>query len=137
MFTVTHPRRSYIPNDNPTAVSGSGDTGNQTNSSDAVIHMQEKSAPQVVLRMQLTLHATRRTHHGASRLVLAMSAWSVKTRRAPSRRCKGARFYGHETAAMHDVSISPPPSPFNRCLLVFCVRSCRVFHTVRVLPCIC
>ena len=31
-------------------------------------------------RMELTLHATRRTPHGASRLVLAMSAWSVKTR---------------------------------------------------------
>ena len=29
--------------------------------------------------MQLTLHATRRTTHGASRLVQAMSAWSVKT----------------------------------------------------------
>ena len=35
--------------------------------------------------MQLTLHVTRRTHHGASRVVLAMSSWSVKTRPAPSR----------------------------------------------------
>ena len=38
-----------------------------------------KSASRAVLsRMQLTLHATRPTPHGASRLVLAMSAWSVK-----------------------------------------------------------
>ena len=43
-----------------------------------------KSASHAVLsRMQLTLHATRPTPHGASRLVQAMSAWSVKTRRAP------------------------------------------------------
>ena len=30
-------------------------------------------------------------HHGVSRLVLAMSAWSVKTRRAPSRHCTRVR----------------------------------------------
>ena len=48
------------------------------------------SASQAVLsRMQLTVHATRRTPHGDLRLVLAMSAWSVKIRRAPSRHCKG------------------------------------------------
>ncbi|CAM9463532.1 unnamed protein product, partial [Laminaria digitata] len=41
-------------------------------------------------RMQL-IHTTRRTPHGASRLVQAMSAWSVKTRRAPSRHYKDAR----------------------------------------------
>ena len=29
-------------------------------------------------RMQLTLHATRRTPHGSSRLLHAMSAWSLK-----------------------------------------------------------
>ena len=52
--------------------------------------------------MQLTLHATRRTPHGASRLVLAMSAWSVKTRRAPSRNCRDASVYGRTTTAMHD-----------------------------------
>ena len=32
--------------------------------------------------MQLTRHATHPTPHGASRLVQAMSAWSVTTRRA-------------------------------------------------------
>ena len=41
--------------------------------------------------MQVTLHATRRTPHGASRLVQAMVAWSMKTRRTPSRRCIGIR----------------------------------------------
>ena len=45
---------------------------------------------------------------GASRLVLAMSAWSVKTRRAPSRHCRDARVYGHTTTAVHDRSIHDP-----------------------------
>ena len=47
----------------------------------------------VLDRMQLTLNALHRTSHDASRLVLAM-AWSVKTRRSPSRRCRDARVYG-------------------------------------------
>ena len=77
---------------NLNAVCASGHIGKQINSFDAVIHMQEKSASNAFLsRMQLTLHETRRTPHGASRLVLAMSAWSLKTRRAPSRHCKDAR----------------------------------------------
>ena len=59
--------------------------------------------------MQLTLHATRRTPNGASRLMLAMSAWSVKTRRAPSRHCEYAKVYGHATTAMHDNEYLPPP----------------------------
>ena len=67
--------------------------------------------PQVVLsRMQLALHATRRTPHGALCLVLAMSAWSAKTRRASPRRCTDVRVYGHVAVAMHEMSISPPPS---------------------------
>ena len=53
-------------------------------------------------RMQLTLHTTRSTPHGASRLVYAMSAWSVKTGRAPSRHCRDARVYAHTITAMHD-----------------------------------
>ncbi|CAM9547150.1 unnamed protein product, partial [Laminaria digitata] len=72
-----------------------------------------KSASQDVLgRMQLTLHGTRQTHDGASRLVLTISAWSVKTRRAPSRHCRGSRVYGNTTTAMHDdeyTSLPPPP----------------------------
>ena len=50
-----------------------------------------KPASQAVLsrvgRMQLTLRATRRTSHGASRLVRATPTWSPETRRAPSRHC--------------------------------------------------
>ena len=63
-----------------------------------------KSASLAVLsRMQLTLHATRPTPHGASRLVQqAMPAWSAKTRRA--RHCRDATVYGHTTTAMHDMS---------------------------------
>ena len=60
--------------------------------------------------MQLTLHATRPTSHGASRLVLAIFAWSVKTRRALSQHCKDARVYGHTTTAMHHNEYPPPPA---------------------------
>ena len=52
--------------------------------------------------MKLARYSTRRTPHGASRLVLAMFAWSVKTRRAPSRHCRDANVYGHKTTAIHD-----------------------------------
>ena len=65
----------------------------------------------VLARMQLTLHANRRTPHGASRLVQAMPAWLVRTRRAPSRHSRDARVYGHTTTAMHKLSTSPPPPP--------------------------
>ena len=93
----------------PIAVSGSGHSGKQISLFDAVIHMQESPSQQAVLsRMQLTLHASRRTPHGASRLVLAMSAWSVKTRRAPSWHCWDTRVYGHTTTAMHDMSTPLP-----------------------------
>ena len=53
----------------------------------------------------------RRTPHGASRLVRAMPACLVKTRRAPSRHSKEARVYGHTTTVMHNLSTPPPPSP--------------------------
>ena len=71
------------------------------------------SASQAVFgRMQLTLHATRRTPDGASRLVQTTSAWSVKTRRAPSRHCRDARVYGHATTAMNDnCLLYTSPSP--------------------------
>ena len=62
-------------------------------------------------RIPLTLHATRPTPPGDSRLAQPMSAWSVKTRRAPSRHCRGARVYGHTTTTMHDNEYTPPPSP--------------------------
>ena len=72
-----------------------------------------KCAAQVVLsRMQLTLHAARRTPHGVSRLVLATSVWSVRARRAPFRHCRDDRFYGQTTTTMHDDECPPPPSLF-------------------------
>ena len=77
-----------------------------------------KSVLRAVLgRVQFTLHATRRTPHGASGLVQAMSAWSVKTRRAPSSQCGDARVYGHTTTAMHEYRVHPPP-PRNAALQV-------------------
>ena len=69
----------------------------------------QKSVLRAVLgRMQFTLHATRRPPLGASRLVQAMSAWCVKTRRAPSRHSRDARVYSHTTTAMHKLSTPPP-----------------------------
>ena len=60
--------------------------------------------------MLLTLPATRPTPHGTTRLVQAMSAWLVKTRRAPSRHCSHARVYSHTTTAMWDMNENTPPS---------------------------
>ena len=74
-----------------------------------------KSVLRAVLgRMQFTLHATRRTPHGESRLVQAMSAWLVETRRAPSQHIRDARIYGHTTTAMHKLST---PAPSKGCLV--------------------
>ena len=69
-----------------------------------------KSVFRAVLgRMQFTLRATRRRAHGASHLVQAMSAWLVKTRRAPSRHSRDARVYDLTTTARH--KLGTPPSP--------------------------
>ena len=109
VYMVRYPRSSYIVSP---LLSGSGHPRSQINSLDAVIHLQE-SPPQrrFLVRMQLTLHATRPTPHGgALRLVQAMSAWSVKTQRAPFRRCMDARVYGHTTTAIHDKNNPPPPA---------------------------
>ena len=59
--------------------------------------------------MQPTLHATRQNPQGASRLVHAISAWSVKTRRAPSWHSRSARVNDLKTTAMR--VMSAPPSP--------------------------
>ena len=40
-------------------------------------------------RMRLTLHATRRAHYMASRLVIECDPGRAKTRRAPPRHCRG------------------------------------------------
>ena len=95
---VRHPRGCYIII--PIAVSEVATQENKVKLIGAVIHTQESrnKVPKSVLRavfgrMQFTLHATRRTPHGALRLVQAMSAWLVKTRRAPSRHSRDASLY--------------------------------------------
>ena len=110
---VRHPRGSYIVIS--IAVFGMTTPENKvTHWCGAVIHKQEsrQKVPKSVFRallgkMQFTLHATRRTPHGASRRVQAMSAWLVKARRAPSRHSRDARVYGHTTTAMHKL-VTPP-----------------------------
>ena len=76
----------------------------------------------VLSRMQLTLHVTRRTPHGASRLVQAMSVWSVKTRRALSRHCKDVRVYGHKTTGMLGMSTPPLSLPKSVIILLAGMR---------------
>ena len=72
-------------------------------------HNVLKSTSQAVLVRMWPIIATHRTPHGASRLVQAISVWSVKPRRAPPRQCSGGRVYGHSTTAMHD-NYTPPCS---------------------------
>ena len=122
-----------ITNTITTTITITNDIRTIIDSFDAVIHMQEctvlNSASQAFLvRMQLTLHATHRTPHGASCLAQAMSAWPGETRCAPSRHCKDARVYGHTTTAVHNneytstphhSSPSPPPLP-SRVILCSC-----------------
>ena len=87
--------------------------------------------------MQFTLHGTRRTRHGASRLVHAMSAWLVKTRRAPSRHSKDARAYGHTTTALHKLSTPHPLStlavPLGARIVLLVQRLCMTLEARRSL----
>ena len=92
-------------------------------------HPCEKStSPAVFSRIQLTLCATRRTPHGALRLVQATPAWSVKTRRAPSRHCRGARVSGHTTTAMNDIECTPTSHPCPRSQEAIFQRQPRTQH---------
>ena len=96
----------------PIGVPGSGHTGKQIYSFRRFHPYARKSASKAVLhRMQLSVHATRPTSQGASRLVQEMSAWSVRTRRAPSRHCGDARVRGRTTTAMHDMTTPRPLTP--------------------------
>ena len=111
--TVRHPRGSYISITR--CCLWSGHTRKQSNSL-ALFSVSEKVVPNSVLRgvlgrMKLTLHATRRTPHGASRLVQAMPAWLVKTRHAPSRHGRDARVYSHTYDYGHAQTEYPPPLP--------------------------
>ena len=89
------------------AVSGSGHTRKQSNSFDAVIHVQESPPHKRFLRvvgcnsnfMRLAQHLT------------ALRAWCKqcvsgrwkKLDMLRSQRCRGARVYGHTTTARHDL----------------------------------
>ena len=68
------------------------------------------ASKRILVIVQLTLHATRRTPQGASRLVLAMLAWSVKSRPAPSRHYTDAGVYDHSTTTMRNNEYIPPSS---------------------------
>ena len=94
----------------PIALSESGHSGNETN-------CHPYTGPPhmwflVGCNSPFMRLAARRTPHGASRLVQAISAWSVQTRRAPSWHCnRDAKVYCHTTAAMHDIEHNPPTPP--------------------------
>ena len=69
------------------------------------------------LRRNVGVHSlsplTRLEHDGVLRLVQAMSARLVKTRRAKSRYFRDAKVFGHTTAAMHDMSCDYTPPPLS------------------------
>ena len=68
-----------------------------------------------------------------------MSAWLVKTRRAPSRHSRHARVYGHTTTTMHKLS-TPPVNrqwrivPGSGSDVFFFAHNVEVEHFLRVLP---
>ena len=74
------------------------------------IHLMLPSVCCVIVRLKTgswydaahPLRYSPNTSRFASRLVQAMPAWSVKTRRAPSRHCGDARVYDRSNRAMHD-----------------------------------
>ena len=57
--------------------------------------------------MGVAQHLTFRFALGAGNVY----AWSVKTRRVPSRHCRDAGVYGRTTGATHDIEYTPP-SPY-------------------------
>ena len=83
----------FSTNSIPIAVYGSGLVNRDANHFIRRCHRYtRKPASHADLRrMPLKRHATRRTIHGASHLVLAMSNWPVTTRRASSRHFWDAR----------------------------------------------
>ena len=64
-----------------------------------------------------------------------LSAWSVKTRCAPSRHCRDARVYGHTTMAIHETSTPrAPPSLLLRFTAASNARGSIDHHTRPVRP---
>ena len=96
----------------PIAVSGGGHTKKQIDSFDSGIECKRRPPQKrfsVGCSSPFTPH--RPTPHGSRRAWCKqpVPSWSVKTRRAPSRPCWDARFYGHATTAMYDISTPPLP----------------------------
>ena len=88
-------------------------------------------------RMQLTLHATGRTPHGASRLVLVMSAWSVKTRGAPSRLCRDARVFMVIRLWPCMMSTPLPPPNLDKSALIIVAAGDNLDKTARTISIAC
>ena len=112
MYQVYRKARMRQLHSNPIAVSGSGHTGKNQNQIHSTLSSTCKKVRLTSGSQQDAAHPSCDSpshHHGASRcLVPAMSAWSVKTRRAPSRHCRDARAYGHTTTPMHGNEYPPP-----------------------------
>ena len=105
---VMHPRGSYIVDLLLSLEVATPES--KSNSSRTLSPAFEESPPHSNTRFLVgcsspPFHATRRAPHGASHAqgYVAMSAWSVKTRRSPSRHCRDARVYGHTATTMHDI----------------------------------
>ena len=90
----------------PIAVSGSGHAGEYIDSIDAVIHTQARLTTGF---QEDAAHPSCGLPNTSRRCAWCkqVSAWLVKTRRAPSRHCKDARVYGRTTTAMHDIEYTP------------------------------
>ena len=112
---VRHSRGSYIISSIPIHCCG------HTRKTNRLVRCGHPYYRQAFLsRIQLTLHATRRTpHHGASRLVPAMMClpgrWKPDVLRLGIH-CRDARVYllylwSYDYAAIHDMSLSAPPPP--------------------------
>ena len=93
----------------PIAVSGSGHTRKRIKQL-TLSSVCKKTRLKIGLsRMQLTLHATRPTPHGASCLVQATSSWSVKTRDVFRPGIVGMREYMAIRLRPCMISSTPPP----------------------------
>ena len=69
-----------------------------------------KSASQAVLSGMHAAHAPCDSPDTSRRFGLgASNAWSMKTRRDPSRHCRDARVYDHMTTSIHDDEHTFPP----------------------------
>ena len=85
--------------------------------------------------MQPTLHATRPTPRGDSHMVQAMSSWSLKSRRSPSRHCMNVRVYGPtdygHVQSEYTPHLPPIPPPLLSWSSAAAVSLCVVAERVR------